>query len=71
MKKTEWVGIRMPADLYERIVQVARQEDRSLGDMVRIMCRDWLKAHEYKNQRPKMLLRENSKRKGARKKPSK
>jgi hypothetical protein len=42
MKKTEWVGVRMPSELYEVVTILAQEQDRSLSEMIRFICKSWL-----------------------------
>jgi predicted transcriptional regulator len=47
MRKTDWVGIRLPSDLHKIIIQVAEKNDRAKADMIRVILKSWLKRNGY------------------------
>ena len=55
MQRTEQVATRITADLRERLIAAAREDDRSLASLVQLALEEWLADREAKRAavRPK------------------
>lgn len=41
------VNATFEPEVYELLKKLAKEEDRNLADMVRVICKRWLKEHGY------------------------
>jgi predicted DNA-binding protein len=41
-------SVRLPADIRERLEAIAKEERRTLGNVIRIALEDWLLSKEHK-----------------------
>jgi hypothetical protein len=55
MTKEERIGIRVPAELKRALIQIAKNEDRSLAQVCEILLRSGVSL--YKNEGSKYLQR--------------
>lgn len=55
MKKEDRIGVRVPAELKRALIQIAKNEDRSLAQVCEIFLRGG--AWSYKEEGPKYLQR--------------
>ncbi|NJL32573.1 MAG: ribbon-helix-helix protein, CopG family [Chloroflexaceae bacterium] len=52
MKKDERVGLRLSADLHEKVKALAEQERRSISNMLRVLIEEALIARQERKEEP-------------------
>lgn len=53
VKYTDYVALRLEPEMRKKLLELAEQEERSIGAMARIILREGLEARETKGARKK------------------